>query len=44
MSRLIWITRHHGEVRAEAADTPSSQEEPEPECNTQDEERETKTN
>lgn len=40
MSRLIWITRHHGEVTAEAADTLSSQEEPE--CNTQDKEREGK--
>lgn len=38
MSRLIWITRHHGEVTAEAADRLSSQEEPE--CNTQDKERE----
>lgn len=38
MSGLIWITRHHGEVTAEAADTLSSQEEPE--CNTQDKERE----
>lgn len=25
-SRLIWITRHHGEVTAEASDTLTSQE------------------